>query len=397
MRILTTAQCARYLWAPFLCGLFICTPTMTTAVSAEESFIAFDEPMPASVIGVQWVRSNAEGQITGQVVRSGGGAAELAGDVMLIDAEGSPKTFAMGKDGSFLITDAKPGLYTIAYRSTVGFAAFAMHIMDSDNEHLPTHTLIPAARISPRQALSTISRYQPVRTPAAPSIAGPAQRLMNSDVVSIRQLAQDADGGVSGRIIEAGSSEQGLAPAGGMNVLLLQDGIVRGQAITNFDGQFQIKKMDLGEYDLVASGPNGYAAVGFQLVKSLAAQSAGQPATADGQQLVSTVSQPPSIPETPGITLQAAPSGPGFTTLSDGRNDEGMMAFEPLGGSAPGGFAPASGGGGFGGGGLGGGGGGGGLGGIGGLAAIGAVIAAVVASDDDDDNFVPSAPSPAIP
>ncbi|XZE51990.1 hypothetical protein SH139x_003662 [Planctomycetaceae bacterium SH139] len=395
MRILTPAQCARYLCTPFLCGLFLCAPTLLTAVAAQESFIGFDEPMPASVIGVQWVRPNAEGQITGQVVLSGGGD-ELAGDVLLIDRAGSPKTFSASKDGSFLITDATPGLYTIAYRSTVGFAAFAMHIMDEGSESLPSHTMIPAARLSPRQALSTISRYQPVRTPEAPSISGPAQQSMANTVASIRQLAQDVDGGVSGRIIEAGSSEQGLAPAGGMNVLLLQDGIVRGQAVTNFDGRFQIKGMGLGEYDLVASGPSGYAAVGFQLVESLAAQSAGLPSTRDGQQFVSTVSQPPPAPASPGITLQAAPSGPGFTTLSEGRSDEGITVFEPFGGSAPGGFSPASGGGGFGGGGLGGGGGGG-LGGIGGLAAIGGVIAAVVASDDDDDNFVPSVSSPATP
>jgi len=371
---------------------------MTPVVTAQEAFIAIDEPLPTSVIGVQWVRPDADGKITGQVVLSGGGE-QLAGDVLLIDAEGAPRKFAVGEDGSFLITVAKSGLYTIAYRSQVGFAAFALHVMSGESADLPTHTMIPAARLTPRQALSTISRYQPMRTPSPRSIFGPAQQPSTNSVVAIRQLAQDADLGVSGRLIEAGSSDQGLAPAGGMNVLLLQDGIVRGQAVTNFDGRFQIKNMELGEYDLVASGPSGYAAVGFQLVESLAAQSAGQPVATDGQQLVSTLAQPPATAATSGITIQTAPSGPGFTTLSEGRSDEGMMAFEPFGGSAPGGFSPVSGGGGFGGGGAGGGGvgGGGGLGGIGGLAAVGGIIAAVVASDDGGDNFVPSVTSPASP
>ena len=372
---------------------FLCLGATAFAQDASVS----SEDAPPSIVGLQWVAPNADGVIPGSVVFAGAKQASFAGDIFLVDKEGGLQRFPVAEDGSFQLNGLGGGVYTIAYRGAGGFAVLALQVVEGAGADVTHQAVIPASHLNPQQAMTTIARYQPIRVPAPKTIAGgvPVQMVTSAD--EALKVSRSAEGSLTGKLIQAGTVGSEVAAANGMNIFLLQDGKVVGNAVTNYDGRFEITDLELGYYDLVTSGPHGYAAIGFELVS--ADQAVAGMTSTNGESFVSTpvaVHPPPAIT----IVLVPAPPGPGFSAVNAATGDDGgpVPPLPPGAGPLPPG--PPVAGGGFGGGGFAGGGGGGGLGGgggIGGLAAIGGVIAAVLATNDDNNNRIPYIPPPVSP
>ncbi|XZE55512.1 hypothetical protein SH139x_001524 [Planctomycetaceae bacterium SH139] len=214
----------------------------------------------------------------------------------------------------------------------------------------------------------------------------------------------------------------------GMMVRLTRDGQTIAEAAVAADGSYAISHVSPGSVNVLVFGPQGFAALGVQLVP--AGSQVERARTQAGGKLVAAprrpcetlkievaplhdVVVPTQLPcdcfTEPLVASQLGPCGTpcgglpgdmlgvdGFSGMPGVDGFGGVPGGGGFGGGGGGGFG-GGGGGGFGGGGFGGGGGGGfGGGGLGGLGAIGglAAAAALVAGGDDDPPFVPGPFSP---
>jgi hypothetical protein len=373
--------------------LAICLAAAPSRAQEESIVSAEQAEQPGSLVSTQWVRADASGQISGRVLLPGIPLGQRGGEVMLVDAQGEMQRGEVSPEGNFVASVPGPGVYTLAYRSPVGFGVMALHVAEGDAAStLASQTLLPASRLDYRRALATIARYLPPRPSGSVILGAPVSDAAGGVSGDVFRVAMSEGGGVRGRLVRAGSRADGSLVAGSrMNVLVLREGEVVGQTISDFDGTFEVPDLDVGTYDLIASGAGGFAAIGFVLTGP-SQPTAGLPVNDRGERFASAVQQDGGAE---GLTLQVAPAGPGFSTLGSGPQDPADGPVPPPLPQAPGGGSFAAGGG-FGG--VGGGGGGGMLGGGGGLLAAGGILAAVLATDDDDDGvFVPPVVSPAVP
>lgn len=371
----------------------------STLAIADEPIATIAAPSSSSIVSSQWIQPDADGNIFIKVLAPGGQSLVATGRVALFDVDGRALVAERDAEGIYVLPGVLPGVYRMSYRSEDSYSAYAVQVLEHRAERqLPSMTSIIASTLTPERALRTIARYQPARIERAPVVeqegglpVPDAAPLLTESY----QVGQNAEGGIDGRLLQAGSVAGGLVPAANVNILIIQDDDVVGQTVSAVDGTFEVSNLSPGFYDFVASGAAGFAALGFELValpEPLAARSETNPF-----RLVNTAVQQPGF----AFELQLAPP------TADLLGEEGITGEEselpplepPLAppmapGFAPGGFA----GGGFGGAGAGGGfgggaGGGAGGGGIGGLAALGGAIAAlaIAASDDDDDLAIPVA------
>lgn len=80
-------------------------------------------------------------------------------------------------------------------------------------------------------------------------------------------IKMNRNGAVQGRIT-AIQSDRNVAGLADLNVFFVQDGEIINQTKTNNDGEFLIEGMTQGSYSFVATGENGFAAYGVQVVEN---------------------------------------------------------------------------------------------------------------------------------
>lgn len=381
-----------------LAAAFLAAPAI-----AQDSLISLDSPMDATVISMQWVKPDASGAITGTVVVPGANSADLSGELFLAGQQGEPMRVPVSPGGNFALQGVPAGVYTLVYQAPQAFGAYALQVVSASSDaKLSNKTVISAAAIDPQMALTAVAKYQPTEEGVDVQINGIRTSVgfggleTGFEPMDIAQVAQTASGGMRGKMIRAGSVENGLLPATDMNVMVMQNGQSVDKTVTVGDGSFSFENLAIGNYQLVASGSSGFAVIGFQLVEGpevlTSAMVSNVAASAPRQGVAST------------LVVQVAEPDPnlmGANPGSIGPNGEPNDIPRPLGsdpfvagGPGGGGFA-GGGGGSFGGGG--GGGGGLGAGGLAGLAALGAVLAVTLSDDDNNNNFVPAPSSPSIP
>ena len=78
-------------------------------------------------------------------------------------------------------------------------------------------------------------------------------------------IKMNREGSVQGRITGIQSDRQAVGLAE-LNVFFVQDGEIVNQTKTNSDGEFLVEGMSEGAYSFVATGENGFAAYGVQVV-----------------------------------------------------------------------------------------------------------------------------------
>lgn len=381
-------------------GLVTCfalASVMLTSVSsaAEPELIAVEKLAPNTIFGGQWVQPDAQGAVSGTVVSAAGNVADLSGKVELVVAGSAAISAVVDTAGKFQFANLRPGVYSLVYSGNETFAAFALTVVPANSSAgLGSSTVVPATSLNPQRTLATIARYQPARIPTLPAPAEELKPLIQGVAapnLGNYRVARNADGGLSGQLIQSTVTDKGPLAASGMNVIVLQNDEVVAQVTSDFDGGFKTDALELGTYDLIISGGYGYAAVGFELVEN---QKKVTQTVAAGTETLVSLLQDGAVPTEILIQTSSTMPVPSGQTEDDDAIGTPIvdMGFAPMdAGFAPGGF------GGGGAGGFGGGGGGGfGGGGLGGLAAVGGIIAALLANNDDD-NFVPRITSPAVP
>lgn len=325
----------------------------------------------------QWVRMTAEGAIRGSVVSISNQThvAQQKVRVLLVQSGQSVGEELTDVDGDFLIEGVEAGAYSLVVQAPNQLAVYALTVLDSDTgKHLPERieirTIDPA---SPRIAELIRGNTLPTSFDSESVEMDPiAAKRMFADTC---EVAIDSKGGVSGRLSRA-NAQVDLSKT---LVYLTRDGreVLRTRAASN--GQYRFEGVVPGTYGLVASGPEGIAALGFCAV--------AQPMASLNGSKVRLVSQDAAAPApvvsgVPANALNVELASPDCLVPMGSMITEDVIAEElacaPMMGCGCGG---ATSGGGGGGGGIGASGGGN----LGMLAAIGGLVAVGLAAALDDD------------
>lgn len=351
----------------------------------------------------QWVSSNADGVVSGRVIVPGANAAAAlavnGADVVLVNSESGEAAgeAVTGDDGVFNIADIQPGVYSLSVQGEYAFAFGALHVLENGAVDTGTTIDIAAARLDLPTVKTAIVRYLPSKLEPRPMTSQlPPESLTSNGTPSVVALT---DGGLNGRLFRDATNG-----AANSNVFIFKDGNEVARVLTDDTGKFRVEDLGPGAFSLIAVGPDGLAACGFDLIDSRAL---GAKDNANGKSFVADGDAPTSL----GIQV-APPVGSTIISdrviseqvvdngyVSDDDDDGGFVPFFDGGSgfSGYGGGMAGGGGGGF----YGGGGGGvpssgGGLGAVAALGGLGAAIA-VAASDDDQNVVTQVIASPIIP
>lgn len=344
-------------------------------------------PLPALTQN-QWARIGERGELVGRVSLFASDGLALAGPGMIVKLVSQGRVIGQTQtdpEGEFGFIGVKPGIFTIIAADPRNIAVYALTAVPADGGPVTELDLIAVSDMDMDRSLAMVagsSRLVGTGKPMALPVYSPVRR----EVLNTYKVQMTADGGFRGLVSVPGipSSEVDLSE---MRLRVVRGDRTIAEESIAANGEYSVAGIGPGPAGAIFYGPNGFAAMGIEIVGPERQITAVAAAT---ETLVALQGG-----GAPGLNVDLAPVsdvGPAFAPGPGGPEEPGPPGEfpPPPGGGGPGGGGP--------GGGFGGGGGGGGLGGIGGLAAVGAAVAAAVAlSDDDDDNFVPPPASPATP
>jgi hypothetical protein len=343
--------------------------------------------------------SRADRRVRFEIVKLAGASGQSLADkpLTLIDSEGTKTTLQADSTGIATLENAKPGMYAVVSGSEQGHSATAVVIRESDE--VPAGDLpiamaptvkIPLVEVDPVSVMELASRALPA--PGTASFGDIDGDFVSTGSVSnsfgYRVMLGNA-GQLTGQVISLVRGGVVSADVAGTSVMIYRGNSLVGKATADAQGFFRIDGVGPGVFGLIAVGPGGYAAFGFEtyspqtIARSVASRestlvSAAAPGDGD---LLPVVLVPPALVEPMLVSLEqsyGALLGPGAGVAT-----AGVGALAPA--------AMAGVGAGMGGGGSGAGGAGGSIGGLGALglaaAAIPAAVIAAESSDDDSPGF----------
>lgn len=384
-------------------------PTFLALVCVAVSFFATRvHAEPANELNLtQCVRPSTVGQFQAKVIvpMSGSRASVVPNaNVTLFGGKGAVHRGKTNIHGDVSIAGVEPGVYAITAQAKGLFACYSMHVLGADQatQHAcPDSADVSCALVSSQQFGATVMPY----------LASEADRaeIKVDDSTLVKQAYRPA-GDAMYRVTRSGDGLRGNlrsasdSEAKQMNVFLFRNRVNIGRTVSDETGQFEFAKLPSGVYSLVAVGPNGLAALGFELVDEVRGSAS---VSRDGRTLVNQVAEliapslvvdviPLTEEELDGVIEEEEEEEEDEEETGEEADGEETLDAEdefvedqfgnPM---AGGGYAPGAGGGGAGGGG-------GGAGGIGGIGALAALGAAAASSSNGGGFFVPPA-SPVTP
>jgi hypothetical protein len=277
-------------------------PSVASTVSAPATSEAVRANLALSVQGNeltqnQWVKLSSEEGIRGSVVSIAKGVLKPQNNVsvFLVKDGQAVSQGTTDIDGDFIIGHVEPGVYSLVVQSPNQLALLALTVLDEESgKHLPeriqVRTIEPA---SPRIA-------ELIRANTLPAVNGDS--FVDQDPIAANrvfhntnEVAIDSKGGIAGRL----SLPNSKADLSKTLVYLTRDGreVLRTRATSS--GMYRFEGVVPGAYGLVASGPEGIAAIGFTAVASkVAAQGTARVrlVSQDGAVLNPTLPQASDLP-----------------------------------------------------------------------------------------------------
>ena len=379
--------------------------SITTYSSAEETTIAVksvrlvttaaqDEPrkLPKDITALV---SRNDRRVRFELVKLAGTAGQsLAGtSVTVIDASGQAKKLEADSTGIATLENASPGLVAVVIGSEQGHSALPVAIRESeevaaaDAPVAPAPTVkLPLVQLPPLDVMKYASSAVP--SPGSSSFGDIDTDFVSTGSVNVAndyRIRLSSDGRLTGQVMSLVRNGLSSYDVAGTNVMIFSGNAMVAQTVADAEGYFQINGVAEGVHGLVAVGPGGYAAFGFETYSpaTIASSAASNGITlvsmavqADGD-VLPVVLVPPAMVEPMVVSLEQS-YGPllGGAGAVGGLGALGLAA--PL--AAAGGFGGGAGGAAAGGAGAG-------AGSLGAIGLLGAAIpAAVIASEANDDD-----------
>lgn len=329
---------------------------------------------------MQYAHVNEQGELKGKLARFGDdGVLRMIPnqDVTLTQAGRVLMGARTDAEGDFVFGRVKPGIYTVTASNPQNLLVLTILVGPAVSDAQPL-SLVAAGPVSPDRRTAMLATLVSGAPPQMPVMIEPTAYPSGSVSGEHYRAVLDRDGSLTGNLSWTLLSRTPISFEG-VVLRLTRGNQVVGEARVAGDGSFRIPSQTPGPVSVFAFGPQGFSAVGIQLVAPSATLGAAE--LSGAETLVNVLQGNANL----GLNIALGSSQDAIGAAQQPGDSLNLPPAAPLG---PGGGV-AGGGGSFGGGG----GGGGGLGGIGALGAIGAA-AAIAASNDDDGPFVPAATSP---
>ena len=242
----------------------------------------------------QWVHLTEDGSFNGRVLlaKTNRRASTLGSTRVLIrDQNGATQLSQTDSYGRFRFAALQPGIYSLIVGGESAFASVAVHILPAGGEldsGFPSFAEISAANIQDAMVKDSIAAYMPSSlTTNRPSIETLnfeelASRIYGTELSQVARI----NGGMKGTIFSAGATGTELPMAGRTHVILFQNGLEAARTWTDDQGRFEIQKLPVGHYSLLAIGPDGIGSIGFVLVDPEQDRATAQSIDADDETLV---------------------------------------------------------------------------------------------------------------
>ncbi len=220
----------------------------------------------------EWVRLDADGLVKGTLLtlsQDGSQSGRIGADIVISkDGEVVYKTKS-DAGGEFVLADLKAGTYALQVNGDLTRAAYALHILPNDSDHLSSDLQVYASVIRKDRAMELVSENL---TPAWDAGQDVYYRNHEVDPIADRREFNNShhvvlrDGNLLGRVSRPGwtFAEQDLT---GTIAQIVQDGEVVATSAVNRDGYFMVENLGAGVYDLFVSGDDGFAVLAFEAVE----------------------------------------------------------------------------------------------------------------------------------
>lgn len=341
--------------------------------------------------------SRADRRVRFEIVKLAGASGQsLAGTpVTVIDSEGTKTNLQADSTGIATLDNAKAGLHAVVIGTDQGHSAIPVAIRES--EEVPAADLpvavapavkLPLVEVDPLSVMKLASQSLPA--PGTASFGDIDGDFVSAGSVSNQygyRVMLGSAGQLTGQVISLVRGGVSSADVAGTRVMIYRGNNLVGEAIADAQGFFRIQGIGPGVFGLIAVGPGGYAAFGFEAYAPQTIAGSGgssrktfvsAPATGDGD-LLPVVLVPPALVEPMLVALEQSYGpllGPGAGVAPAGAAAIGPAAMA---GAGAGGGMGGMGGGGAAAGGS-----------IGGLGALGlaaaAIPAAVIAAESSSDD-----------
>ena len=214
----------------------------------------------------QWVRITSSGSIRGSVIAIAG-EEHIKQPKMMVTLVSEGQVVATDEtdiDGDFMIEKGKAGVYSLVVQGQNQLAVYSLTVLDAvSGSHLPerveVRTIAPA---SPRISELIRSNTIPANLAGAPIANDPLgdKRAFQDSC----EVVIDEQGGISGTLSRPNAS----VDLSHTLVYLTVDGreVMRTRPASN--GSYRFVGVEPRVYGLVASGPQGIAALGFCAIES---------------------------------------------------------------------------------------------------------------------------------
>lgn len=317
----------------------------------------------------------------------------LPTQVRLIGFDGQSMAARIGRGGHVEFQGVNPGPYAVIVTGPGMYMASAMFVSASDRARLSHQPLqFPVIPVRDDLEIRSYASLMPTRTRDQVY-----QTRMQFDRYTTRdkgfyRTELNADGDLLGNVYAVTSPDQSVDYSG-TTVTIYRAGQKVREAEVNSGGSFVLRDFPSGTFYTVVSGPLGYAAFGFEVLKSV--DNGGQPVAEDAGGVGRKASFRGHAAMQAGLPLDVLLiPGPIIPAIEDAiEQDLTEREFGELGVAPP---SPMAGGTGAGGGGAGGGGGGAGGGDLLGAAALAALAAALADSDSTGPLLPPDPASPPV-
>ncbi len=382
-------------------GIEVSEPSTLVAVTAQ------DEPrkLPKDITAVL---SRADRRVRFELVKLAGKENQsLAGmSVTVIDPNGKTEQIKADASGIAVLNNAKPGLHAVVIGGAQGHGAIPVALREAPEAEenaagVPATFKLPLVDVEPREVFSLAKSSQP-------SSGASDYNDIDGDFVSTGAVSDgfgyrirlSESGALTGQVLSLVKSGISSAGVEGTNIMIYRGSKIAAETVADQGGFFRIENLPPGVYGLVAVGPSGYAAFGFD---AYSAKTIAQSVSNSEVTLVSTSKLAPGDGDLLPVVLVPTPMVAQLVNslqqsygslLGPAGGLGGLAGLAPgLGAAGFGGAAGGTGAAGGAGGAAGGAGAAGGFGGIGGLAAIAGVGAAAAAVGANSGNNSPGTPA----
>jgi hypothetical protein len=254
-------------------------PLVATAAASAQQWMTVSSPIGAVAVKatklatsgrMHTIALNRGGTVEGRVAAIESNTREFQGlddlTVFFLQNGKIARQTKTSIDGSFVVEGLVEGTYSFVATGDAGFVAYGVQVV-ADGAGTESN-IMEAGVVSPNLSLVKELLGQQVPQQVSDAVAA-SEKQFNGKLIGANRVQLDGKN-LKGRLTALiGGSES----VEGTKVALYKDGVSVAEIIADDSGEFTIENVEPGIYEFVANGSAGFAAISFEAINALDADS----------------------------------------------------------------------------------------------------------------------------